>query len=219
MTFSSKAALPFLHVFLDGGVDFLWCYIQRAVGCKCQVTTLWFEFINTASLFAPVYLAGGVGKGGTAPGVISTYWMKRHPPLITDMSIIKAHNPAHISPGLVWAVQCVVASVLSSICGIPWEPQFQVNNPVSVEHTGIPVRAISPVLGELKSIWALALLSNTLNKEPCKAISRRRGVCLVITQTICNKNYRENPSFSKNIFTALLGGFQHCLEGQGENYL
>lgn len=64
----------------------------------------------------------------------------------------------------------------------------------------------------------LALWSHALNKEPCKAISCG-GLCLVITPTICNKNHRENPSFSKSTFTALLGGFQHCLEGQGEIYL
>lgn len=87
MTFSSKVTLPFLYVFLDCGVDSLCHYLQRAVGCQCQVTTLWFEFINAASLFAPVYLAGGWEKEkqlqvcsaptelkrGTAPSVLSTY--------------------------------------------------------------------------------------------------------------------------------------------------
>lgn len=86
MAFSSKVALPFLHVLLDCGIDFLGHYLLRAVGCKCQVTTLWPELINTASLFAPVYPAEGreneewfkVGsvpaelKGGMVQGGLST---------------------------------------------------------------------------------------------------------------------------------------------------
>lgn len=91
MTFGSKVALPFLHVLpLE-----LWSRLSVELpseSCKCQVTTLWLEFINTASVFAPVYLAGGWGKeeqlkvcsaptelkAGAAQSVLSTHWMKRN---------------------------------------------------------------------------------------------------------------------------------------------
>lgn len=61
MAFSSFA-FSNLSFLLDCGVNFLWCYLQGSVDCKCQVTSLWVEFINTVSLFAPVDLAGGWEK-------------------------------------------------------------------------------------------------------------------------------------------------------------
>lgn len=130
------------------------------------------------------------------------------------MSTIKAHNPAQVSPGLGWAVQSVAASVLSSSCGIPWEAQFQVKSPASVQHTGIPVPASSPVLGELKSIWALALWSNILNKEPCKAIP-----CVWLSLKLFVTRTTGKTPASQRTYSHMLGGFQHCLEGLGENYL
>lgn len=98
MAFSSFA-FSNLSFLLDCGVDFLWCYLQGSVDCKCQVTSLWVEFINTVSLFAPVDLAGGWGKEEQLK-ICSVPTKLKEITLITEMSTIKAHDPAWICPGL-----------------------------------------------------------------------------------------------------------------------
>lgn len=80
------------------------------------------------------------------------------------------------------------------------------------------MHAISLVLGKVKSIWVLALLSNILYKKPCKAISW--GVSFLLSHELyVTRTTEKNPSSSKSIFTKVLSVIQHCLEGQGEKYL
>lgn len=71
---------------------------------------------------------------------------------------------------------------------------------------------------QLKSIWALALLSNILNNEPCKAIPW--GGCVWISlKPFVTRTTGKTPAFQRAYSLHSAGGFQHCLEGQGENHL
>lgn len=131
---------------------------------------------------------------------------------ITEMNTIKSHNPAHVSPGLGWAVQSVAASVLSSSCGIPWEPQFLVITlPLysTQEFQCLPAHQ-----SWLKSIWALALWSNILNKEPCEAISWGVGYVWLSLKPFVTRTTGKTPASQRTYSLHFLVGFSIALKAR-----
>lgn len=88
------------------------------------------------------------------------------------------------------------------------------HNPPSVQHTGIPVPASSPVLAELKSIWALALWSNILNKEPCEAISWGVGCVWLSLKPFVTRTTGKTPASQRTYSLHFLVGFSIALKAR-----